>query len=547
MICSCEHTSCIENNHGFIFCSDNLNTSSDRMNNFSEEVQRLNDEAVETLIPAITFIVLLMVIGVVGNPAVVYFYAFKLKPTPSYMFIVALAIFDFIVCAVSMPLELVDLIRFYTFESAVACKLLRFVNYFMAISSGGILIAIAVDRYRKICKPFRSQITIKMAKIIIPCILFGSVCVSWPSFVFYTVVKVNLTEVDGAVGQDCTTIRDDSYKLFITLYNGILFLCFVVAITSLSVLYCLVGRQIFNLRSFRFYAHRIRGVSASRPQSRTTQCTDNTRRFGSFTETQCTEIPSFDEATLPPSRESSRPTTATAIAFTTRKVAPSPIDFEVDDTTLSSGSGHSSNGILRISKSLHNALSTKEVSVPPRSNSVFSNRRQIDDMNDIQNGSDRTSDLFRQIQDQESSRVTFAGEGKAISVATTLETETRDADGTANLDQKKTSAQNINTKKYTVITLSITIAFIISFLPYLSLMTWRTLSKEYEPNLFSKAELVAFQIFIRSFLINSATNPIIYGFLNTEFRNFIIACVCCRKYVGPPGSRSENSGHSRSS
>lgn len=517
------------------------------MNNFSEEVQRLNDEAVDTLIPAIVFIVLLMVIGVIGNPIVVYFYGFKLKPTPSYMFIVALAIFDFLVCAVSMPLELVDLVRFYTFESAVACKLLRFVNYLMAISSGGILIAIAVDRYRKICKPFQSQITIKMAKIIIPCILFGSVCVSWPSFVFFTVVEVNLTEVTGAIGQDCTTIRDDSYKLFITLYNGILFLCFILAITSLTVLYCLVGRQIFNLRSFRFYAQRKRGIAAMRPQSRTTQCTDDTRGFGSFKESHSTEIPNFDEMTLPPSRESSRPTTATAIAFTTRKVAPSPIDFEGDGSTFSSGSGHSSNGILRISKSLHNALNTEEVSVPVRSSSAFSNRRQTDDTDDLQNESARTSNLLRQIQDQESSRVSFAEEGKAMSIATSLETETRDADGTANLDQKKTSAQNINTKKYTVVMLSITIAFIISFLPYLALMTWRTLSKEYEPNLFNKSEMVAFQIFIRSFLINSAMNPLIYGFLNTEFRNFIIACVCCRTYVGPPGSRSENSGHSRSS
>lgn len=520
--------------HGFLFSVKRIDKVG-RMHNFSKEVQRLNDEAVETLIPAIVFIVLLMVIGIIGNPIVVYFYGFKLKPTPSYLFIVALAVFDFLVCTVSMPLELVDLIRFYTFESTEACKLLRFINYLIAISSGCILIAIAVDRYRKICKPFESQITMKMAKIIIPCVLFGSVCVSWPSFVFYSVVEVNLTEISGAVGQDCTTIRDESYKFYITLYNGILFLCFVTAITSLTVLYCLVGRQIFNLRSFRFYAQRKKVKSAKRPRSSTTQCTDETRVAGSFM-SKSTDIGDYDEITLPPSRGSSRPTTATGIAFITSKVAPSPERFEIDVPKTT-------NGNLRISKSLHNALKMDEVSVPTRSSSALSGRTRYGF-----DGSAQTNELLRHIQVRESTRVSFADEDTPMSIATTVESgTTRDAQGTACIDQKKLHAQNINTKKYTIVMLSITAAFVISFLPYLILMTWRTLSKEYEPNLFSKSEMVAFQIFIRSFLINSAANPLIYGFLNTEFRNFVIACICCRKYVGPPGSRGETSGHSRSS
>jgi hypothetical protein len=47
-----------------------------------------------------------------------------------------------------MPLEIVDMRKFYKFENTIACKILRFVNYFASVSSGAILIAIAVDRYR---------------------------------------------------------------------------------------------------------------------------------------------------------------------------------------------------------------------------------------------------------------------------------------------------------------------------------------------------------------------------------------------------------------
>ncbi|XP_061183166.1 D(2) dopamine receptor A-like [Saccostrea echinata] len=499
------------------------------MTNVSEYVKRLNDEAVETLIPAIIYVVSLMVIGVVGNPIIVYFYGFKLKTTPSYMFIVALAMFDFVICAISMPLEIVDLVRFYTFESAIACRLLRFVNYFMAISSGLILIAIAVDRYRKICKPFESQITIKMAKIIISCALFVSLCVSWPSFVFYTVVQVNLTDIAGAVGQDCTTRRNDSYKLYITLYNGILFLIFIIAITSLIVLYCLVGKQIFNLRDFRFYAQRKRRKSAAPPQSSTTQCTEETGGFGSFAESNSLELSKFEEVVPTPSRESSRPKIATTIAFMLKKKT-----TKICETDESNMSDKSSN---LPKDSPHNALRLEKMSVSPRSNFALS---ELSNTDFARKESSRTENS---IQVREPSK-DFSKKIEGTKNMPSTE-ETGDAKHSADLHKEKMSVHSIKSKKYTIIMLSITVAFIISFLPYLSLMTWRTLSKDYEPNLLSKSELVAFQIFLRSFLINSAVNPLIYGFLNTEFRNFLKACFCCWKNYPFRQARSNSNGYSR--
>ncbi|XP_062568496.1 D(2)-like dopamine receptor [Saccostrea cucullata] len=493
----------------------------------SEYVKELNDEAVEALIPAIIYVVILMVIGVVGNPVIAFFYGLKLKPTPSYMFIVALAIFDFVVCVISMPLEIVDLIRFYTFESAIACRLLRFVNYFMSISSGSILIAIAVDRYRKICKPFDSQISMKMARIIIACVLLGSLCISWPSFVFYTVVQLNLTEIAGAVGQDCTTRRDDSYKFYITLYNGILFLMFIIAITSLIVLYCLVGKQIFNLRDFRFYAQRKRKNSAP-PKSSITQCTEESVGLGSVADSNSSEISKFEEVVVTPSGESRRPTTITAMKFMSRNK--STKICECDESNIS-------DGIKHLPEDNRPTTSSEKMPISPRSNFALS---ELTNRDSTRKESIRTEKF---IQVREPSEDFSKKVNRTTNTPST--SETGNAKPSANLHKEKMSVHSIKTKKYTIIMLSITIAFIVSFLPYLSLMTWRTLSKEFEPNLFSKSELVAFQIFIRSFLINSAVNPLIYGFLNTEFRSFIIACFCCRKNALSRPSRSINSSYSR--
>jgi hypothetical protein len=77
------------------------------------------------------------------------------------------------------------------FQNAIACKILRFVYYFASNSSDFVLIAIAVDRYRKVCQPFKRQITAKMTKLIdIVTVCFISLSISWPSFLFSYIYAV---------------------------------------------------------------------------------------------------------------------------------------------------------------------------------------------------------------------------------------------------------------------------------------------------------------------------------------------------------------------
>jgi hypothetical protein len=111
-----------------------------------------------------------------------------------------------------MPLEIVDMTHFYEFESAAACKILRFVNYFATIGSGGILMALAVDRYRKICKPLRKQFTIQITRIVIGGVCLFSFCISWPSLVFYNIVQVNITKVPGLKNNQSANTNNKTQK-----------------------------------------------------------------------------------------------------------------------------------------------------------------------------------------------------------------------------------------------------------------------------------------------------------------------------------------------
>ncbi|KAK3087592.1 hypothetical protein FSP39_007946 [Pinctada imbricata] len=505
------------------------------MSTYSEELLALNDKAVQAVIPAIVYVAVLMTIGLLGNPLVIYFYGCKQKATPSYIFIVTLAIFDSITCAVSMPLELVDLIRFYTFESSETCKLLRFVNYFASIASGFTLIAIAVDRYRKICRPFERQISLTLSKFIIFLVIICTLICSWPAAVFNQVVEVNVTETPPVVGYDCTTLRDEEYKLYITVYNIFLFLMFAGAITVLIVLYTLVGRKLFSLRSFRFYAEKKKKSKniKVRPLSSTTNQTDETGiRSLSDSVATATEIPlafcdlGDNDFHLPTIEENSRPPSVTS-NFSRGKVT--PFEFGHDSSRLSSPISNNSQNKLRNCQSFTDSVRKEHaISVVMRPNSANIEKLRAHRIN----VSSSHEAMLSQKENSSSPPSNEELDEQEYKERCASKIQTRDAKGTADIDQRKLHAQNVNTRKYTIVMLSISIAFILSFLPYLGLITWRTLSKDYEPNLFSTSQLVAFQIGLRSFLLSSACNPLIYGFLNTDFKKFILSiCCCCCKSV----------------
>jgi hypothetical protein len=70
--------------------------------------------------------------------------------------------------------------------------------------------------------------------------------------------------------------------------------------------------------------------------------------------------------------------------------------------------------------------------------------------------------------------------------------------------------------KTTIIAFLVTIVFILSFLPHLSLQVAKMIKKGFDYNLHGSA-LVAYNIFLRSYFINSAANPFIYGVFNIKF------------------------------
>lgn len=230
-------------------------------------LEEMNNDKASLMTPVIVLMVILMVMGILGNFLVCYYYGCKAKETSNTVFIVVVAIYDLVLCTLSIPIEIVDLRFFFTFTNRGACKVMRFVNYFGAIGSVYTLIVIAVDRYRKVCKPFKNQIGPKGAKIASATSVLVAMLFSWPAIIFFDAVHVDIPTEDGLQlnGSDCTTIRDSSYRIYLWVFHGIYLVCFLVSTAVLSVLYGLVGSALYRHRKKRErYRSRLNTLNSNR-------------------------------------------------------------------------------------------------------------------------------------------------------------------------------------------------------------------------------------------------------------------------------------------
>ncbi|XP_046580947.1 D(2) dopamine receptor-like [Haliotis rubra] len=362
------------------------------------------------VLPAILCLAVLMLLGFLGNSLVCYVYIVKFKPSPTNRYIIALAIFDLINCGICIPHEIADMRYRYTLARYGLCKVMRVIMAFVSYASGSILLAIAVDRYRKIC-PFQRQATWLDAKVTIAVCSVMSLIVALPAAIIYGVKTVTTNNIH-INGSDCSISDDYRGTPFPSIYNGAQFFIFVAATLCLLVLYSLIWRQVARRRTF-FNKNRTR----QNPEQQLH------KSIVSFT------VQSHAPENTCAASESSPPT----------------------DEHLRQGESETDEGMCS-SKSTSTALDPSE----------------------------------------------------DVHVASTLSTHS-------------SSGNNKRSHKTLFMLFLITLVFVLSFLPYLCLMASQTASKETFAGI-QGTGTVLYSLFLRSYFINSVSNPIIYGFCNLYFR-----------------------------
>ncbi|KAJ8299212.1 hypothetical protein KUTeg_023272 [Tegillarca granosa] len=209
------------------------------------QLESLNAHEAVRRLPLVIFIGLLSLFGIVGNLHVIIIFMCKYEHRSTYtVFVTCLAFLDLIGCCLNMPFEIVDNVLPFMFYNSAICRIFRFSNTTVSVTSLFLMYVIAFERYKKVCKPLKMQISHARRNALLAFAL--SITVSWPSAVLNghrtVILKNNVT------GSDCSTNDQFRGTIYPVIHSGLLFITFIISSVTLTIFYIVIGRAIQKSR-----------------------------------------------------------------------------------------------------------------------------------------------------------------------------------------------------------------------------------------------------------------------------------------------------------
>ncbi|KAK3583182.1 hypothetical protein CHS0354_025701, partial [Potamilus streckersoni] len=527
-----------------IFTMDISNYSTDAVQKSSPSLEELNDEEIYRLIPLFVYLLLISVTGIGGNGLVCYIYKTKYRLHSSQNFILCLSAIDLFACFIVVPLDFFTILKQFNFEVIWACKLSRFLNTLVTISSSFLLLAIAVDRYRKVCKSFGWQISPNAARALCWVSILTGVFFSWPALYLYgkksfTVQEFNMTATECAIND---AISQTMFPFLNNLFFGLLFLTGTV---SSSLLYSFIRRFIRqHEKTQRPY------LNASVSMRSTTV------HFG-----QAYVLPKQNEQNYQ-KRTNKRKKSKRDNGD--RSCAGRPESSSKDDHSVTKDDLSFSN-VDDLSTSTRNSISMSVVQVEHKSevckldDSDIKADRDTTDMdpsskcrfqpgtnenvNAMENPAPHTEDDSKNLKTESvienegknQSTVKTSSKGKfskfrSPSFGQNINRTTRHVSSALSVITSRSGRDHCHafdrtqyfkqarSRKTAFLMFVITLSFILSYLPNILLMLIRSLQDGFVDSM-SSSERAAYKLFLRSYFLNCALNPFVYGACDSRFRS----------------------------
>ncbi|KAL8572881.1 hypothetical protein ACOMHN_011130 [Nucella lapillus] len=197
--------------------------------------------------PAILYTSVMMVMGSLGNSVVCYVYGFRWQSTVTKTFIFCLALLDLTNSLICMPTEIGMLVHMTSFNAPLWCKLTRFLTYTLNGSSSLILVAIALDRWYKVCRPLQCFFTHRRARWTCVAALVLATSISWPSLVLYGNLTIPIIGT-GTMGVMCLVSDDFIDTWWPLVFYGVYFSCYLFLVVAITVLYSMIAVKLVQLR-----------------------------------------------------------------------------------------------------------------------------------------------------------------------------------------------------------------------------------------------------------------------------------------------------------
>ncbi|RUS81842.1 hypothetical protein EGW08_010403, partial [Elysia chlorotica] len=153
--------------------------------NSSELTGRPSRGLTTQVIVIVVIMFILSIVGIVGNAFAFLIYYRKRDKGTSTIFILSLAVTDFLTCLVMIPFTIAIELLLYKLTFQFFCRLFMFLQTYLILLSSFIMVAIGVDRYFCICHPFLRVVTVPRAKIILVVLVLVSLafCIL-PTFLY---------------------------------------------------------------------------------------------------------------------------------------------------------------------------------------------------------------------------------------------------------------------------------------------------------------------------------------------------------------------------
>ncbi|XP_045177868.2 muscarinic acetylcholine receptor M4-like [Mercenaria mercenaria] len=461
-------------------------------------LEKYNKEIFITMLPSIVYTNIMILLGLPGNIIVFYIYLVKWRRSTSRIFILFLAALDTLNCSTNLPMEIYIMWNSLKLDKPVLCKLSRYSTYVMNCSSAVILVGIAADRFKRICRPYQRAFSETQSMYISVAAILWSLATTWPSLIFYGTRTVYL---GNATGSAC--LLQNSYD---TSPYPIVYFTFMVSTTMitfviLTILYYLVGLQIYKHRKFKLqnctHVQKIvddkSTTKSEKPNGEKLESSNSDANNAN--EKSCGN---HDKVIVVVKDES-------IISNEDNEDELKPYQLGLPSPCKDVGT---SCGLLDIPYKQENGQHGSDLNVSDVSRDTV--EHFINDLKVNEVSAPKKQSLERKTQ-----MLKEKSKSRRVRYLLVRGSSTLNSSGKASC----VNCLTVRIGRSTLMLFLITIAYVISFLPFYILVIIRQSDSNFVPKM-SKSGLAFYHLFLRSYLLSSAVNPFIYSFCNSQFREY---------------------------
>ncbi|PVD33455.1 hypothetical protein C0Q70_04711 [Pomacea canaliculata] len=155
-----------------------------------EYLTRLSMEKMMELSPSVAFLSVLIILGVPGNTLIFFIYWRYFKASSTRVFVLSMAVVDLLTSALSCSSLIIEVRFLYTFIHPSACQALFIIERLPVVTSGWLLVAVALDRRHRICQPLKRHMSPRQALYLVLVSLALASAATFPFVPLHSIVKV---------------------------------------------------------------------------------------------------------------------------------------------------------------------------------------------------------------------------------------------------------------------------------------------------------------------------------------------------------------------